>query len=103
MTKHGTATFHSPRGDTVSGTDAVAHKYRDDAASFEAGGTSRFEVLQKYVSGDLASWTGLQVALVRLRGQDKPLICASAFSEAFRLSRGEWKLTHRHADIPTTR
>jgi ketosteroid isomerase-like protein len=103
VTKHGTATFHSPRGDTVSGADAVAHRYRDDAASFESGGTSRFEVLQKYVSGDLAFWAGFQVAQARLRGQDKPVDMRIRVSEAFRLSRGEWKLTHRHADIPTTR
>ena len=100
VTRRGAATFHSPRGDTVSGADAVAKRYREDAASFEPGGTSRFEVLQKEASGDLAFWTGFQVAQVRLRGQDKPVAMRIRVSETFRRSDGEWKLIHRHADLP---
>jgi ketosteroid isomerase-like protein len=102
VTKNGAATFHSPRGDTVSGADAVADRYRVDAASFESGGTSHFEILQKDVSGDLAFWTGFQVTQVRIRGQDTPVDMRIRVSEAFRRSGGEWKLIHRHADLPVT-
>ena len=100
VTRRGAATFHSPRGDTISGADAVARRYREDAASFEPGGTSRFEILQIEASGDLAFWTGFQVAQVRLRGQPKPIAMRIRVSETFRRSDGEWKLIHRHADVP---
>ena len=88
---------------SVSGADAVAHRYRVDAASFQSGGTSVLEILQKEVSGDLAFWNGFQVARVRIRGQDKPVDMRIRETETFRRTGGEWKLIHRHADLPTTR
>jgi len=58
VAKEGAATFHSPIVDTVFGAAAVAARYRNDAASFKAGGVTRFEILQKESSGDLGFWTG---------------------------------------------
>jgi len=79
----GEGTFHSPKGDTVTGADAVRKRYRDDAASFQAGGESRFEVLQKAATRDLAFWTGFQIATVRLAGQDKPAEMRIRVTEVF--------------------
>jgi hypothetical protein len=45
--KEGAATFHSPPGGTVSGAAAVADRYRKDATSFQPGGMTRFEILQR--------------------------------------------------------
>jgi ketosteroid isomerase-like protein len=95
----GEGTFHSPKGDTVTGADAVRKRYRDDAASFQAGGESRFEVLQKAATRDLAFWTGFQIATVRLAGQDKPAEMRIRVTEVFRHFNGEWKMIHRHADM----
>ena len=96
---HGDASFHSPRGDSVSGAEAVASRYRADASSFAPGGKGRFEVVQKGVSGDLAFWSGFQVATVRLKGRDEPVEMRIRVTEAFRRIGGEWKLVHRHADM----
>jgi ketosteroid isomerase-like protein len=97
--KEGNASFHSPRGDSVFGADAVADRFRRDAAGFARGGNSRFEIMQKEMSGDLAFWTGFQIAVVRMRGQDQPREMRIRLTEAFRRIDGAWMLTHRHADL----
>lgn len=95
----GDASFHSPRGDSVTGAEAVATRYRTDASSFAPGGKGRFEILQKGVSGDLAFWSGFQVATVKLKGRDELVEMRIRVTEAFRRINGEWKLIHRHADM----
>lgn len=95
----GAATFHSPQGDTVSGPEAVAERYRKDVGSFQAGGRSRFEILQKGASGDLGFWTGFQVATVKPRSSPAPIEMRIRVTEVFRRMGGEWKLVHRHADV----
>jgi ketosteroid isomerase-like protein len=97
--KEGNASFHSPRGDSVFGAAAVAERFRRDAAAFARGGTTRFEIEQKEVSGDLAFWTGFQIATVRMRGQDQPRQMRIRVTEAFRRINSTWMLTHRHADL----
>jgi ketosteroid isomerase-like protein len=100
VTRNGAATFHSPRGDTVSGADAVATRYRSDAASFAPGGETALQVLQQGASGDLAFWTGFQDATVHLAGRDQPVTMRIRVTEVFRREAAQWKLIHRHADVP---
>src|SRR5688500_16589185 len=64
-----TATFFSPGGDFTQGAKAVAERYEKDAASFEKGSETHFEILHFDSSGDLAYWVGLQKADVRLKGK----------------------------------
>lgn len=99
LAEHGGATFHSPQGDTVAGAQAVAERYRRDAASFQAGGESRLEILQKGASGDIGFWTGFQIAVVRLASKPEPLEMRIRVTEVFRRADAEWKLVHRHADV----
>lgn len=95
----GEASFHSPGGDTVSGVQAVAERYRKDAGSFQAGGKSRFEILQKGTSGELGFWTGFQVATVIPASGAAPVEMRIRVTEVFRNMDGQWKLVHRHADL----
>ncbi len=95
----GQASFHSPQGDSVSGAHAVAERYRKDAASFQAGGKSRFEVLQKGTSGELGFWTGFQVATVKPASSPAPIEMRIRVTEVFRNLDGRWQLVHRHADV----
>ncbi|WP_448950729.1 YybH family protein [Labrys neptuniae] len=99
VAKHDEASFHSPRGDSVTGAEVVASRYRDDAGSFQPGGTSSFDILQKQVSGDLAFWTGWQVATVHLSGRAEPVGMKIRVTEVFRKTEDGWKLVHRHADL----
>jgi ketosteroid isomerase-like protein len=95
----GEGSFHSPSGDSVSGATLVAARYRRDAASFQPGGETRFDILQKGSSGDLGFWTGFQIATVRIAGQDDPVDMRIRVTEIFRRADGEWKMIHRHADV----
>jgi ketosteroid isomerase-like protein len=100
--KEGAATFFHPKGAVVVGAAEVRTRYDGDAASFEPGGTTHFEVLQSGASGDLAFWTGFQVAKARMRGRDVPVPMRLRVTEVFRRAqRGGWELVHRHADAVT--
>ncbi len=98
----GAASFHSPQGDTVSGAKAVADRYRKDARSFQAGGKSRLEILQKGSSVDIGFWTGFQIATVKMGSRPAPIEMRIRVTEIFRRMDGEWKLVHRHADLAKT-
>ncbi len=99
VTRIDSATFMSPRGDSVTGASAVAQRYAADVASFAKGGTSKLEMLQS-ANGHLGFWTGIQHAEVRLEGKEEAVPLTLRVTEVFRLEGGDWKLIHRHADVP---
>lgn len=97
----GAATFHGPRGDTITGGEAVAKRYLRDAGAFRDNGVSRFEVLQKGHSGDVGFWTGFQIAKVQIGDMPKPVEMRIRVTEIFRKIGDDWKMIHRHADAAT--
>jgi ketosteroid isomerase-like protein len=92
----GDATFFPPNGGTVQGAERVAARYGKDVKAFSAGGTTQLEVLQSDSAGDLAFWTGYQIAQVTLGG--KAMQMKLRVTEVFRFQDGGWKMIHRHAD-----
>lgn len=92
------ASFFPPHGGREEGADRVADVYARDAISFVEGGETTLEILHSDSVGDLAYWTGLQHARVRLNGQDEPVEMHLRITELFRHEDGAWKLIHRHAD-----
>jgi ketosteroid isomerase-like protein len=94
----GTASFHSPAGDTVTGGEAVAKRYLRDAAAFHDNGSSHFDVLQQGESGSIGFWTGFQIASVQIGDMPKPVEMRIRVTEVFRRIDGDWKMIHRHAD-----
>jgi ketosteroid isomerase-like protein len=95
----GASSFHSPGGDTVTGAQNVATRYRTDVALFDNNGVSRFEVIQKGHADDVGYWTGFQVAKVRIGEMPAPIDMRLRVTEVFRRIDGAWKLVHRHADV----
>jgi ketosteroid isomerase-like protein len=93
------ATFLPPSGAVVEGAAPVAEAQVRGAVSFGPGSTGHFEVLSSGASGDLAYWTGRQVARMDIKGRDDPVDMVLRTTEVFRLEDGEWKLVHRHADV----
>lgn len=92
------ATFYGPGGDFEKGAGDVSKRYIKDAASFEEGSETHFEILQMAASGDIAYWVGFQRAEARLKGKSEPVSFNLRITEIFRRENGEWKLAHRHAD-----
>ena len=92
------ASFFGPDGNVLQDADKIKAAYRDGASKFGPGGESRLEILQSGASGDAGYWCGLQHAEVEMDGKRVPMTLR--ISEFFRRENGEWKLVHRHADMP---
>lgn len=101
LTDQDPATFMPPGGAVLEGAVAARTAQIEGAAAFGAGSTGHFEVLNSASSEDLAFWTGWQIATMDIAGHDRPVSMALRTTEVFRREHGEWKLVHRHADIPT--
>jgi len=91
----GTATFFDPGGRVTSGATAVNAANERGAAHFGANGTTELDVLDSGAEGDLAFWTGYQIADVEIDG--KAMHMKLRITEVFRRAGDEWKMVHRHA------
>ena len=94
----GTASFFPPSGGCEQGAQDVTARYDRDVKSFAQGGETQLEVLQAASSGDVAFWTGFQIAKVKMAGATEPVSMKLRITELFRREGGEWKMVHRHAD-----
>jgi NAD(P)H-dependent FMN reductase/ketosteroid isomerase-like protein len=94
----GEASFFPPSGGSERGAKEVRARYDRDVKSFERGGETNLEVLHSAAAGDVAYWTGFQIARVRMSGAPEPAEMKLRITELFRRVGGEWKMVHRHAD-----
>lgn len=99
LTGQDPATFMSPDGSIVVGAAPAARAQIDGATAFGPTSTGRFEVLNSGSDGDLAFWTGRQIASMDINGRDLPVPMTLRTTEVFRREDGAWKLIHRHADM----
>ena len=93
----GQATFFDPGGGFTEGAEKINEGNRAGAKSFGPGGTTHFEIKDKGASGDLAFWTGYQVASVRRDGKVVPMNIR--ITEIFRREGDDWRMIHRHASM----
>ena len=92
------ATIFGPKGDCVQGVENVNAVNKQGASLFEPGAKNEFEVMHQYADEHLAYWTGIQHSVLKMKGQDDPVIMHLRVTEIFRKENGAWKLMHRHAD-----
>jgi ketosteroid isomerase-like protein len=100
LTHQDPATFMPPSGVVIEGAAAAESAQIGGAAGFGPRSDGHFEVLNSTSSGDLGFWTGRQVATMELKGTDELVPMILRTTEVFRREDGQWKLVHRHADIP---
>ncbi len=92
------ASFMSPGGGVVKGTQAVWSRYEQDADRFAPGSTTELEVVDMAAGDTVAYWTGIQQAQARMKGKSEPVANKLRVTEVFRREGDAWKLVHRHAD-----
>ena len=91
------ATIFGPNGGTERGASHVLEVNEKGSRRFH-GGTTQLEILHSGESGDLAYWTGIQRASVKVEDGRDAVPMTLRVTEIFRRENGAWKLVHRHAD-----
>jgi ketosteroid isomerase-like protein len=92
---------------TVFGAKKSAHGwaeveplFRNVASWFSDSATYEFEVTAAAASGDLAYTIGYEHNQVKVDGQ--PRTYTLRVTHVYRREDGEWRIVHRHADVPPT-
>ena len=99
VTHRDPATLFPPQGVPQRGAADVERAYVSDAQHFTPGSESRLDVMHSE-AGRLAFWSGTEIATVRTADNETLQSMHVRVTEIFRLEEGDWKLVHRHADIP---
>ena len=85
---------------SVIGSEEAREVFRWLATRFSNCTDYRFELVAAGASGDLA-YTGLRTLLLSMDGGPVEPITLRV-THLYRREDGEWKIVHRHADVPLT-
>ena len=83
--------FGRGRTDVEARLAIAASKYRD-------GQNAHVELIEKYVSENLACVAEVESGEAKLAGSQEMTKVSVRVTSVFRLEAGNWKLVHRHAD-----
>jgi ketosteroid isomerase-like protein len=95
-------TLANPLGPPAHGWDEVAEATDRAASQFRDGENIGFEVIEQYVTPELAYVVRIEQAKAKVGGRDDVTSIALRATMIFRPGDGEWKVVHRHADAITT-
>jgi ketosteroid isomerase-like protein len=95
-------TLGNPFGPYVRGPQKVEATVAAAALNFRDGEVTGVELIEKYVSDDLACVVEVERGRAKVGGGEELVNVALRVTSLFRLERGSWKLVHRHADPITT-
>ena len=87
-------------GAKASGTgwDDVSAIFRTVASWFSDSTEYDFEVVTAGASGDLAYTVGYEHNRVKVNGQPRTYTLRA--THVYRRENGQWRIVHRHADVP---
>ena len=94
-------------GPVAHGWEQVALTQEHSASRFTDGADVDFEIVEKYVSAELACVVLIERMKARVSGNqvtssESAVPIALRVTMTFRPEDGEWKVVHRHADSVTT-
>ncbi len=95
-------TLGNPFGPYVRGRGEVEAVATRAAANFRDGEVTGVDLIEKYVSDDLACIVEVERGQVKVGGGEARSPVALRVTSLFRLEHGRWMLVHRHADPITT-
>lgn len=81
-----------------SGWAALEPIFRKVAAWFSDSAEYEFEVVAAAASGDLAYTVGYEHNRVKVDGEPRTYTLRA--THVYRRSDGQWRIVHRHADVP---
>jgi len=85
---------------TGSGWADLEPLFREVASWFADSAAYQFEVVAAGASGDLAYTVGYEHNNVSVEGQ--PTTYTLRVTHVYRREEGQWRIVHRHADLPPT-
>ena len=94
-------TLANPRGGIAHGWEQVAQRMAD-VASGRRGGEVSFEIVQKYVTPELACVVEMERAQAKFGASEAITPYALRATILVRPEDGTWKVAHRHADPIST-
>ena len=92
----------NPYGPPVRGWDKVTQVVEHAASGRRDGKATGYEVVAKYVTGELAYVVQIERAESKVGDREEITPYAVRATNIFRPEDGEWKIVHRHADPITT-
>ncbi len=96
---HDPVTLFGAFGANIQGWDAVSRTFQWVASRFSDVSDFRFEMVAAGASGDLAYTVGYEHSSVSLDGA--PSVPRTLrVTHVYRRENGEWKIVHRHGDVP---
>jgi ketosteroid isomerase-like protein len=95
-------TLANPYGPPVRGWDEVAKASDLAASQVRDGETVGFEIVEKYVTPELAYVVQIERVKAKIGGSENITPFDLRVTMIFRPEEGEWKVVHRHADPITT-
>src|SRR5215216_7200725 len=95
-------TLNNPLGPPAHGCERVAEVTERAASQFRDGEIVGFEIIERYVTPELAYVVQVERAKAKVGGSEDiaPIVLRSTM--IFRPEDGTWKVVHRHADPITT-
>ena len=95
-------TLGNPFGPYARGRRKVDETLDRAASNYRDGESTGIELVEKYVSNDLACIVEVERGRSKVGGAKELASVAVRVTSVFRFERGAWKLVHRHADPITT-
>ena len=95
-------TLANPLGPPAHGWDEVAAATERAASQFRDGENIGFEVIERYVTPELAYAVRIERARAKVGGREEITPITLRATMVFRPEDGEWKVVHRHADPIST-
>jgi|SRR5215208_1527340 len=95
-------TLANPFGPPARGWEQVAQTIERAASQFRDGENVGFEIIERYVTPELAYILEIERAKAKVGGREDIAPSDVRATMIFRPEDGEWKVVHRHADPITT-
>lgn len=91
-------TLGNPFGPFGRGRDNVEARLAIAASKYREGRNARAELIERYVSEDLACVAEVESGEAKVAGSEEMIRISVRVTSVFRREAGNWKLVHRHAD-----